>query len=554
MYRSSEMLREFKVTSVNNNAEFGQQGDVTVATKGGTNLFHGSGFWYHQNAALDATTYNANVKQAKVYNTFGGSFSGPVLIPKIYNGKDKTFFFVDYEGNRHPGSTLQQFSVPTADMRNGIVTGVPGSPTLDPTTGAPFPNNTIPASRINPVATALLKNYYPLPNENGNTTVANYRRLLPLPSTTDGYDIRGDHLINSKQQIFARWSWKTIPSYAANGILPASNDSLNSKNFIVSHNYSIKPNMINEFRFGFSLWAFNEAFPIVGADAVAPAGTGAFTIFDFSDGTGFTTIGRGRDGPTKSRTYQFTDNFTWIKGRHVMKFGLDIRRLAYEDVLHFGGADDFSNLSFSDSTFSGNAFSDLMLGLPSDSAYAVMGPNLVQNVSHYQFYGQDEWRVNNRLTLSFGLRWQLHPPMTEVSGNITNFNRITGDVIIPDHAVAPAPGFLSGINACPGSTTRIPCTHILTASQAGLPQGLRQTYYGNWTPRFSIAFRPFGDNKTVNRSRPHGVCVHRRARLGHSHLHEFPRQGQASAVHLAASIWRRIRARRGWDGGLHRGG
>ena len=144
MYPSSELLSEFRVSSVNNNAEFAQVGDVTVTTKSGSNEFHGSAFEYLQNAALDATVYGAIEKQAKVWNTFGASLGGPLILPKLYNGKDKTFFFMDYEGNRHQSSTLEQYSVPTASMRAGDLTDLPGGATVDPQTGAPFPNNQIP--------------------------------------------------------------------------------------------------------------------------------------------------------------------------------------------------------------------------------------------------------------------------------------------------------------------------------------------------------------------------------------------------------------------------
>ena len=167
MYPSSEMLSEFKVSSVNNSAEFGSVGDVLITTKSGANRLHGSAFEYLQNRALDATTYGSLVKQAKVWNTFGGSFSGPVYLPKLYNGRDKTFFFVDYEGNRRPGSLLQQDTVPTAAMRAGNLNGVPGGDAVDPTTGAPFPNNTIPMNRLNPTALKILNTYYPSPNNSG---------------------------------------------------------------------------------------------------------------------------------------------------------------------------------------------------------------------------------------------------------------------------------------------------------------------------------------------------------------------------------------------------
>jgi carboxypeptidase family protein len=512
MYMSTEMLSEFKVISVNNSAEYGQMGDVTVITRGGANQLHGSALWYHQNAALDATIYGAPEKQAKVYNTFGGSFSGPVYLPKLYRGRDRTFFFLDYEGNRKPSTVLQQLSVPTASMRAGDLNGVPGGSAVDPLSGAPFAGNIIPTTRINSVAHTLLAKFYPLPNYNpGGTTNADYRPLVPNIVDTDGYDVRIDHVLSSRQQIFGRWTWKKISSLRSNGLLPPSNNDDRYRNLIFSHNFILRPNLINESRFGFSLFLHREQFPILGADAVAALGlqglnlsnargTGGFPLFDFSDGTGFYGIGHSRDGPLGSRTWQFTDNLSWIRGRHSMRLGADVRHIGWESVLSFGGGDDFGTFGFRQGAFSGNAFADLLLGLPYVSEYGLIGPNLNEAANHFHFYGQDEWRVNNRLTVNFGLRWTLHPPMIEASGNITNFDTATGNIIVPDHTLPAAPGFLEGVNACPGTITTIPCTKIITASQAGLDPGLRRTYYGNWAPRVSFAWRPFANNNTVVRS------------------------------------------------------
>src|SRR5580658_9090306 len=172
-YPSSEGLAELKVTAFNNSAEFAQVADVTFITKSGTNQFHGSLFEYLQNDALDATILNFTSKAPKRFNTFGGSFGGPVIIPHLYNGKDKTFFFVDYEGNRRRTSTPEQYLVPTSAERSCNLNGLPfidqasGNPSnvlINPSTGLPFQNNTIPMRMINPVSLKLLNQYYPLPN------------------------------------------------------------------------------------------------------------------------------------------------------------------------------------------------------------------------------------------------------------------------------------------------------------------------------------------------------------------------------------------------------
>jgi hypothetical protein len=511
MYPSSEMLGEFRVSSVNNNAEFAQVGDVTVTTKSGSNDFHGSLFEYFQNAALDATTYGATEKQAKVWNTFGGSLSGPIRIPKLYNGRDKTFFFMDYEGNQHPGSILEQYSVPTASMRTGNLTGLPGGDAVDPQTGLPFPNNQIPLTRISSVSSTLLSEVYPLPNFDNGSTFSNYRTLIHTPMTTNGYDVRIDHYITPTQQIFGRWSWKAIDSLQAETLLPSRSVNETDQNLILSHNYSIRPTLVNEVRFGMSRWLLDQNFPVSGVAAVHALGlTGlnlnnhpeadAFTGFNFSDGTGFTPVGQGKVGNTYSRTYQFTDNLSWTKGRHSMKFGADVRFVQYQDVLNFGGSDDFGSFVFNQGAFSGNAFADFLLGLPSTNFVATTGPNLDQRAHHYGVYAQDTFRFNEKLTLNFGLRWEFDPPFDEQSGNITNFDLKTGNVIVPDQTLPPAASFLYLINGpCPGTISTLPCSNIVSASSVGLPKGLHQYYYGNFDPRVSVAWRPFG-NKTVFRA------------------------------------------------------
>jgi len=511
MVPSTEMLSEFRVTSANNNAEFGQMGDVTVITRSGTNQLHGSALWYHQNAALDATTYGSLEKQHKVFNTYGGSLGGPLNLPHIYNGQNRTFFFLDYEGNRRPSAELDQESVPTTAMRQGDLNGL-RDPAVDPLTGKPFPGNVIPSNRINPVSRNLLQNFYPLPNyDAGGTTNANYRALVPTTLATDGYDVRIDHLLSSRHQIFGRWSWKRVSRLQSTGLLPPTSVDQFNRNLIFSDNYSIRSSLFNEFRFGFSLFKGRNRFPIQGTDAVATLGIqglylnnadgkGGFPSFDFSGGTGFSGIGTGKDRTFQSRSWQFTDNLSWTHGRHTFKFGGDWRKIGYHDRLFYGVNGEFGYFEFDRHSFSGNAFADLLLGLPTYDNYGIVGPDVNQHSIHTDLYAQDQWRVSSRLTLSLGLRWSLQPPMTEASGNLGNFDPTSGNLIVPDETLPAAPSFLASINACPGTTTAMPCTHVVSASQAGLGPGLRHTYYGNWAPRIGFAWRPFSNGKTVIRS------------------------------------------------------
>ncbi len=520
MYPSSEMLAEFKVSAINNNAEMAASGDVTVTTKSGANALHASAFEYLQNRDLDATVYGSATKQAKVWNTFGGSLSGPVVIPKIYNGHNKTFFFIDYEGNRHPGSSLVVDNVPTQQMISGNLNGLPGKAAINPFSGMPFTGNQIPPNLISSIARTLLTQYYPAANYNSGSTTGNYRTQLPLANQTDGYDIRIDQYIASKNLLYGRFTWKDLPFQAlstansAAQLLPAITTTETDRNLLVADSYTLTSSLVNEFRFGYSSLHTLQTYPYSGASVVSNLGLqgldlshagndGGFPGFNFSTGTGFTKIGHGDIGPSHSRTFQYTDNLSWIKGKHTIKFGIDWRSVNYERVNNFGGSDEFGSLTFNGS-FSNNSFVDLLLGLPSKNLVYDIGPPVDQISQHFAAYAQDEWRVTKTLTVSAGLRWELQPPFTEASGNIANFLPSNGGgLVYPDIAnkvLPPAASVLYSINACPGVVSTLPCSPVETATQAGLPQGLRYTYWKDFDPRFGIAWRPFGDDNTVFRA------------------------------------------------------
>lgn len=507
MTPSAEMLGEFKVTSVDNSAEFGQMGDISMVSRAGTDQWHGSAFWYWQNRVLNANIYGSPfAKPGAVYNAFGGSFSGPLALESVDRGHDRTFFFVDYEGKRLPSPILDQAIVPTASMRAGDLRGVPGPAAVDPRNSQPFPNQRIPLTRINSVATNLFDGYYPLPNSNG---VNNYLHLTHAFTNSDGYDIRLDHLINSKQHLYGRWTEKLASSLRDNLLLPPDTVDLSYHNFVLSHTYTLRDSLSNEVRFGFTRTTTLNQLPFSGRDAVASLGltglnltnvgnTGGFPLFVFADQT-FAPIGHGRPTDNNSRIFQYADALSWVHGKHTMKYGAELRHLGYHSTLHGGnGADDYGAIIFSPRTFSGSAFADLLLGLPAISYYNTLGPNVDESALTTALYAEDSWRVHPRLTLQFGLRWELHPPFKEANGNIANFDHQSGNVIIPDNSLPQSPSFLQAINACPITQSQ-PCTAILTASQVGLGQGLRRTYFSDWNPRLGFAWQPWSNGKTVIR-------------------------------------------------------
>ncbi|HTB15376.1 MAG TPA: TonB-dependent receptor [Bryobacteraceae bacterium] len=439
-YPSSESIAELKITAFNNNAEFSQLADVTFTTKAGTNIFHGSAFEYLQNNALDATVLNFNIKAPKRFNTFGGSLSGPLSAPKLYNGRNKTFFFVDYQGNRKVTSQPEQYLVPTVAERSGSLNGLslPNGVLIDPLNSSPFPNNMIPLARLNSSALTLLNNYYPIPNVSGNGY--NYENLQPIPSNTEGFDGRIDHIINSKQQIYARFNWKNLLVNTVNPLLPNDVDAEHDRSLLVSHNYVISQSLLNAFRFGFTNSLLSPNFPIEGAAAINQLGLqnvdvanhpadGGLPTVNFSDGTGFTSIGRDHVGSTYSTTKEITDNVTYTRRKHTLRAGADFRWVRFAVPEIETPSDDYGLFTFNQNAFTGNAFGDLLLGLPNSSYFAVTGPR--NNAGNLQsgFYGQDEWRVNGRLTVNMGLRWELQPPFVDEHGIQANFDPRTNNVI-----------------------------------------------------------------------------------------------------------------------------
>jgi len=506
-YPSQEGIAAVKVTAFNNSAEFSQVGDVTFTTKSGTNQYHGSVFEYLQNQALDADPYGFSGKAPKKFNTFGFSLGGPVSIPHLYNGHDKTFFFADYEGNRRVTAVAQQFEVPTLAERSGDLSEFGAS-------------STTRVTHISPTATALLS-YIPLPNVSGQSGY-NYENFQSTPARTDGADIRLDQTITSKQSAYARFSRKNISEDAANPFLPNDVDSVHNRSFLLSHTYAIGPALLNEFRYGFTNVTTTVNFPIQGSDALNQLGllgvnisqhplTHAFPTFNFSAGTGLTPIGRDKAGITQSKTTQFSDNLTRTFGKHTVKAGVDIRRVRYFDLESFApefASDDFGSFVFQP-TFTGNAFGDFLEGAPTTLNFAVSSPDVGGTATQFSLFAEDEYQLNSRLTLSYGLRWQILPGFQEDGGNLANFDQRNNSIVVPNalakylvsqNITASNVAFQQSFNACNLQVTTLACTKYVTASQDGLPQSLRNTYKGNFQPRIAIAYRPFNDTKTVIRA------------------------------------------------------
>jgi len=526
-FPSAETISEIRVDGVLNNAEFGQPGEITTVTKSGTNRVRGSLFWYFQNSGLDATPYGSLSKPKKVGNDFGASAGGPVVIPKLYSGKDKTFFFGTYEGFRYPQSRTVQYLVPTALMKQGNFNNefTGSTPQLaNPfVPGSFYSNNTLPS--INPGASPFLA-LFPDPNFGNLTSVAgaeattgiNFIQNRPDSYQSNQFDARLDHYFGQKASVMARYTWKSIALDSPNVLNIPENTNYDKYSILVaSFNYSFRPNLINEFRFGFTLDKDGTDNPLKGASITNAAGLdgigpsfpfNGITELDFNQLTSEQADHLTID--SKSSLYQYADDISWTKGGHSAKFGFDIKRLQAFPPTSFYGADNYGNFHF-DGSFTNQEFADFLLGLSYQSEVDNLTGQFQGGSMAYAVFAQDNWKVTPNFNLVYGLRHELHPPYHDPTGNIGNFDPsvpLSGRVVYPDgHANILAPGYLADFNACPVAGVNnpyatgqpangAPCTPVVTNSQAGLPGGLRKYPKLRFAPRLGFAWRPFGNDQT----------------------------------------------------------
>ncbi|MFT4114274.1 carboxypeptidase regulatory-like domain-containing protein [Silvibacterium sp.] len=546
-FPSAESVSEIRVDGVDNNAEFGQAGEVTTVTKSGTNQFHGSLFWYHQNRALDAVAYGTAVnadgqpeKPQKIGNDFGASVGGPLILPHLYDGHDRTFFFGTYEGFRFPRQSTIQDLVPTQLMQEGNFSEeVPDGPLYDAFTGGAYTNNIV--SPINASANPFLK-FFPLPNVGNYQTVEaaeagpgyNYAANRDSGYNSNQGDARIDHRFGNRLQAFARYTYKDITLLDPQDLnISSVTDFDNYRILASSFVYTITPNLVDEFRFGFTYERNGLKNALDGAPYTNAAGFDSVGTNYPVDGMteiyfpNLTTLAAGNINQTsRSHLFQYTDNLTWSKGTHTVKFGADIRAL--ESLTTLGTA-DLNNVSVF--IFTGNfagallgnnyptaQYADFLSGVPAETQYYGLTPQNDGKSVYYAGYVQDQWKASPTLTLSYGIRYEYHPAYHDVDGAIGNFdpsNPQTGAVIYPDgHQNLLDSTFLASFDACgygPSTTSYAACTPVLSNSQAHLPNSLRKSVKDRLLPRFGFAWRPFNDDKTAVRG---GFGVYNTTLLG----------------------------------------
>ncbi len=496
---SIDALQEFSVQQNPYSAEYNRGGAFfNATTKSGTNNLHGGIFEFIRNEKLDARNFFALQRQILKRNQFGGDLGGPLSIPHLYSGQDRTFFFVDYEGQRLRTGLVFNSIVPSAAQRSGNF----GSKAIrDPLSGKQFPNNTIPADRLSPQALAIQK-YYPLPN-----TAAGTASFVPSQAVDfDQFTVRVDHAINTHNRLFGRWIYvnnREIDPNASPSLGTASLTS-NGQDLAVGIVTTIGANKVNDARVHYlpshvRLTAFlqgpdfNTQFGVTGfAPQLRPGTGGSFPDYSFNGAYG-ALQGSAFDQRPKSqdrKAIEGTENFTILKGRQSLKFGTLIRYyqwLGYDSQTYAGQFNFNGNAS-------GDAYADFLLGYPSSVTRAYPADNFGGQQKYYQFFAQDDIRVSDKLTLNLGLRYEYSPWLNGYRGQLGTFDPTQSKPIIVS-GNGPTPDLGSQFAA--PTAYQFFGKYIQTSSQAGLPYNLTYTDKAQFGPRIGVAYSV--NSKTVLR-------------------------------------------------------
>jgi hypothetical protein len=511
LFPSVESTGEFKVQTGSNNAEYAQASDITVTSKSGTNDLHGALFYFTQNAAFNAADPFAHQVLPLVANDFGVTLGGPISVPHVYNGKDKSFFYFTYEGTRRPQSFQVSEILPSTSQRAGIL----AKPGLNPCTGA---ITTDFSNCLNPASIKALNAFFPAPNVTNGPDDATNQFVIKGDYHLDGYDGRIDQVITPNQKVFVRYSHKDITNEGDDGdssynpLMGSFSDGEKLRNLAGSYNWIVRPTIINEFRAGLSFVntileypqaaqgaALDQQIGITGLPPVpSSGGISNFQVGNYVDPNGAVagsagTNSFGRPRHVQQHIYEVGDNLTWIKGEHSIKFGFAYTHLSYIDQITFTNGDEFGDYYYS-GAFTGDPLGDFLTGIVSQADYAQNGPDGKPFVSQYGFFGQDEWKLTRKLTVNYGLRYQINPAFNDATHQLGQFDRnYPGGRLITQGQIG-----LSLV--APSWKAQVGNTPFVTNSQVGLPITLRNTYWGNIQPRLGFAYDVYGDGKTIVKS------------------------------------------------------
>jgi hypothetical protein len=472
-FPNPDAVQEFSIQTNNFSAEYGNVGGgiVNVVTKSGTNDLHGSVFDFYRNGKLNARSFFATSQDALKRHQFGAAVGGPVWIPRLYNGRNKTFFFFAYQGTR-TSETLSSVraTVFTPEQTNGDLSSLPVA--RDPLTNAPFPGNVIPRNRFDPVSARFLELMPPanIPGTNFLTFAA------PVDKRPDGqYTVRLDHQLTGKDQITARWFQlglnRTAADIPGNLYYLRGGEQGLSKNAHLSYTHIFSPRLLNVAKFTHNYARSDTTSPI----DLAPADFGSRMIrinpshFGITV-SGYSAIGSPLVGRAYNKNYEFIDTMSYSNGRHNLRFGYQYLRDLKFASNNFNGSGAF--------TFSGqragNAIADYLLGLP--VSLGIRNVAISDTYANYHgLFVHDDWRLTPHFTLNIGLRWDGTEPYIDRRGYQPYFRPGQRSVIFPR---APLGNLFPGDAGVPESDE-----NRLNARPADPDRN-------NFAPRFGFAWNP----------------------------------------------------------------
>lgn len=509
---SVETIGEFRLLRANFNAEYGRTGGgiEIFATRSGTNSLHGAAFDILRNDALDARGFFLPQVAVNRQNEYGFSIGGPVVLPKIYDGRNKTFFFVVYGGYRYrQGAPNTLASLLPADFRNGdfsrssTVIYDPATNVITAsgaTTRSPFPNNQIPANRFSTVSKNVLS-VLPAPINTGvfNNYISTGRGF----TNEDQYDIKLDHAFSERHRVSGFYYRDLLTQDDPTGAGadkvavtgPAAEASLTgSHNHWVrlSDDFVISPTIINHVGLGFTRFlttidsaSLNQDWPQkLGLAGVNNGANNSFPCIDLTSG-GYNRLGQpncnGRTLQTNNN-FQGDDSVSMVRGAHSLKFGFEYRFMETNGIDNFQAPGYFQfnalETGLPQVPKTGNAAASFLLGAVDTGTYKQFAYYPRNRYQYLGMYAQDDWKVTAKLTLNYGLRYEIFFPRYEKLNNLSAF-----DPTVPNPAAGGLPGALTFLGSGPGRDGR---------------RSFADTYYKDFGPRLGLAYQVW--DRTVVRA------------------------------------------------------
>ncbi len=537
-----DSIQEYRVETSNSSAKMNRPGSVVLTTRSGTNELHGSAFLTHRNSGFGVARSRQDFftkPPQLIRNEYGVTLGGPVVLPKLYNGKNRTFFFFAFEGFKLRQDTTRQTSVPTDAMRTGdfsrLADGTGRLFTLyDPwSTGAapsyqrvPYQGNRIPASRLSPLA-QYIYSVTPVANSSVNPLVgANWTGVGFNDTNQNTITTRVDHRFSDTDQLFARFSWNPHSQIQTNGPLDAGGNlspttldgranafGIEERNVsgTASYTHTFSPQFFSETLVNLA-WFDSQFLPGAGLGNISaelklpnPFGGGGFPRLR-DTGFGMTYDGGINYTLTNSLVTVFDQNFTKVAGRHELQFGGRFRREVVDslvDQTEQAGNHSFNSLatgllnpasgaSLTAQPFTGHPAANLYLGIATYQARLNRSWFRMRQ-SERALYFQDNWRVNERLSLNLGLRWEWNSPGRERDNALISYDPSTLSIVL-GQPVAKLVELGVTIPPVVGAFERIGAKFV-AVENSNLPGRFVNENYWDFGPRAGFAYRVGSLNK-----------------------------------------------------------